>query len=92
MRGQRIAAATQALRVFIRSLPMSCRFNLVKFGSRYHSLFPGFASQPYTAETFRKADAYIAGFSANFGGTEIATPLREIFKQPVAAGAPPAVR
>ncbi|MDP2434500.1 MAG: VWA domain-containing protein [archaeon] len=82
----RISAARQALGVFLRSLPISCRFNLVKFGSRYHSLFPAMSTQPYTAASFQKAANYISGITATYGGTDIATPLREIFRQPVSPG------
>lgn len=37
--GSRIEAAKRALQVFLLSLPQSCHFNIVRFGSSYNQLF-----------------------------------------------------
>eukprot|EP00347_Sterkiella_histriomuscorum_P019333 403342045 len=39
MRGKRIRLAVQALQLFLHSLPMGCKFNVVSFGSTYTKMF-----------------------------------------------------
>ena len=85
MGGERIRATARALRVFVQSLPQSCHFNIVKFGSRSTKLFSA-GSQAYTEDTLRRALSLCDSLSANLGGTEILQPLKEIFARPVACG------
>jgi len=84
MSGSRIEAAVRALQVFLRALPMTCHFNIVKFGTTHQSLFNTSAS--YSQDTLQKASEHIAAMRANLGGTEILRPLKEIFEKSVAGG------
>ena len=45
MEGQPIAQAVNCLQLFLRSLPSSCLFNIVGFGSNFYKIFP--MSAPY---------------------------------------------
>jgi hypothetical protein len=40
MGGDRIQSAREALLLFLKSLPISCYFNIVSFGSQFQALFP----------------------------------------------------
>lgn len=56
MSGTKMADATRALKLFLRSLPANCYFNIVRFGSRFTKLWS--ASQRYSQETLQEAVAY----------------------------------
>ena len=58
MAGQRINNAAKALQLFMRSLPVHCRFNVVSFGSTWKSLWR--ASAPYSDESLREATQHVA--------------------------------
>ena len=77
MSGDRIKKASACLDLFLRSLPMGSYFNVVRFGSRFESLFP--ASVEYNDENVSKALEYASGLNANLGGTELLPVLKEIF-------------
>ena len=80
MAGQRIEAAQRALNVFLHSLPISCHFNIYRFGDSFQSLFP--KSQPYTQHSLDRAEQYVQQvLKADLGGTEILNPLQAIFSQ-----------
>jgi hypothetical protein len=68
--------AREAVELFVRSLPRSCYFNIVSFGSRHELLWP--QSQLYSPETAKKAIEYAQSMTANFGGTEILQPLEHL--------------
>jgi Vault protein inter-alpha-trypsin domain/von Willebrand factor type A domain len=85
MEGQQIEQARDTLLLYLRSLPTSCTFNIVGFGSHYQSLFAD-GPKPYNDETLTVASAYVASMQADFGGTEILEPLRAIFDQTPAVG------
>ena len=80
MRGSYIKSASETLVLFLKSIPQGCFFNIISFGSRYESFFP--SSTPYNQETMEKATQFAQKMEANFGGTELLTPLQYIFKQP----------
>ena len=80
MGGQKIVQAREALLLFLRSLPPSCTFNIVGFGSTYRSLFA--APQPYNDKTLQIASGYVSSMEADLGGTEIVSPLNSIFRSP----------
>ncbi|CAI2383841.1 unnamed protein product [Moneuplotes crassus] len=86
MTGQRISIAKDALRLFIRSLPEGSKFNIVSFGTRY-TLFKE-ESIEYNEESLNEAIDEINTFTADLGGTEILTPLCEIFKMKPTPGYP----
>merc|ERR1719428_181270 len=69
MSGSLIRKAADALQLFLRSLPSTCLFDIVGFGSRWESLFGG--SVQYNAETLKTASDHVQHVQANLGGTEI---------------------
>lgn len=58
-----------ALRVFLKSLPVGCRFNIVFFGSYYRSIWQG--PVLYTRETLSEAQNRVDALVADMGGTEL---------------------
>ena len=82
MDGTRIAVAVRALDVFLHSLPMSCSFNIYRFGSTYQSLFK--RASKYDQSTLNAALTYAKQTDANMGGTELMQPLEHILTQPLA--------
>lgn len=40
MSGDRIQKAAQALLLFLKSIPVGCRFQVIGFGSTFATLFP----------------------------------------------------
>jgi len=80
MSGPKIQQAKNSLQLFLRSLPQSCLFNIVSFGSNFRSLFP--ESAPYNNETLTRATNYVKSIDANLGGTEILNPLKKILETP----------
>eukprot|EP00930_Biecheleria_cincta_P075334 TRINITY_DN6249_c0_g1_i1.p1 TRINITY_DN6249_c0_g1~~TRINITY_DN6249_c0_g1_i1.p1 ORF type:complete len:963 (-),score=197.04 TRINITY_DN6249_c0_g1_i1:30-2864(-) len=84
MSGGCMQRAKEALQLFLRSLPMGCRFNVIGFGSNYESLFE--APAAYHAESLRVASEHAQNVSADLGGTELVRPLEFIFGQPVPTG------
>eukprot|EP00322_Chrysochromulina_rotalis_P000793 CAMPEP_0115856194 /NCGR_PEP_ID=MMETSP0287-20121206/14926_1 /TAXON_ID=412157 /ORGANISM="Chrysochromulina rotalis, Strain UIO044" /LENGTH=979 /DNA_ID=CAMNT_0003310359 /DNA_START=37 /DNA_END=2976 /DNA_ORIENTATION=- len=79
-----IQRATDALQLFLRSLPTKCRFQIVGFGSEFECLFP--CPVPLTAESLRAASAHASTLRANLGGTELERPLAYILAQPPSEG------
>ena len=86
MGGQRIIQAKQALILFLKSLPTESLFNIISFGSDFELMFP--KSVKYESQKLNLAIKQVENFNANFGGTEIYTPLQEIFKKPRNKGYP----
>ena len=79
MAGPRIATAKDALKTFLRSLPVGCSFSLVSFGTNMqvlNQLLPHVGPVfKYNEETTAAAIKKINTFSADLGGTDILTPL-----------------
>ena len=73
MGGSRMTLACDALTLFMRSLPEGCSFSIISFGSKFSS--DGDKVSVYNNETKNKAIEQIAGFDADFGGTNILEPL-----------------
>ena len=84
MNGSFIRSASDALVLFLKSLPEDCRFNIYGFGSTFESLFP--SSVPYTQQNLDTATQHAQGLKADLGGTELLPPLNNIFQQPLIAG------
>eukprot|EP00762_Andalucia_godoyi_P002666 ANDGO_03272.mRNA.1 von Willebrand factor A domain-containing protein DDB_G0292028 len=76
----KIDYARQAMLVFLKSIPLNFRFNIVRFGSSYAQLFP--QSRIYSEESAAEAKLLIDNLSANMGGTELLQPLLWLFSQP----------
>ena len=86
MCGASIQSAADALILFIKSLPVSCYFNVVAFGSTYRNLFED--SQKYSKETVERAMAFAHKLQASLGGTELLNPLHWILKKPPVSDMP----
>jgi Ca-activated chloride channel family protein len=84
MGGSSIAQAKKALEVFLRGVPEGTLFNVYRFGSNFHKLFPG--SVDYSQETLATVLKLLAPVDADLGGTELLSPLRDIYSTPVAEG------
>lgn len=79
MRGDRNNLAVQALKVFLRSLPVGVKFNICRFGSNYSFLWP--QSVTYSQKSLDEATSHIATFCADYGGTEMLKPLKATIEQ-----------
>ena len=75
MEGARIAKAKEALVLFIQSLPLSSRFNVISFGSNYKQLHN--SSVENTNAAVRDAVKAIKGMKADLGGTYILEVLKQ---------------
>jgi hypothetical protein len=56
--------------LFLKSLPVNCHFNIVRFGSEYNSLFNEI-TVVYNDENALKAEQLIKNMQADLGGTEL---------------------
>ncbi|KAF3904559.1 hypothetical protein ABW21_db0202208 [Orbilia brochopaga] len=65
----------KALAVFLQSLPVGCKFNICSFGSSHTFLWK--KSQTYSEETLKEAQAHVATFAADMGGTEMYPPIKD---------------
>ena len=81
MGGNRIKKAKEALIFFLKSLPEGSYFNVYSFGNSYKKLFE--ISVKYEGKNINTALKNISEFDSNMGGTEIYSPLKEIFDQPI---------
>jgi len=78
MDGSSMELAKEALQLFLHSMPMDCYFNIWSFGSHFSSLFQN-GSKLYDDDTLAEAKNHVNGMNANFGGTEVYSPLQNIF-------------
>ena len=78
MGGKAIELVRKALLLFIQSLPKESYFQLIGFGSNYKK----YNQEPviYNKENIENIIKVINGLNANLGGTDISSPLREIFR------------
>ena len=77
MTGKSIKKAAECLEFFIKSLPPNSYFNVIRFGSKYVKLFE--KSVLYNDETSEEAINLALNLEADLGGTEIYSPLNDIF-------------
>jgi len=73
MEGEKIKQAIDALIIFISSLPIGSKFNILSFGTNYQFLFE--KSVDYTNDTKNEAIKQVSAYKANLGGTNIEEPL-----------------
>ena len=66
----------EALLFFVQSLPVNCKFNVVRFGTKYVCLFE--KSMPYNEESLTLAKQFIKDLQANMSGTNILAPLQHV--------------
>ncbi|KAF9030093.1 VIT-domain-containing protein [Hymenopellis radicata] len=79
MHGGRIAAASKALAIMLRSLPhMNTYFQIGSFGTSATLLWQ--RSRPYNQETLDDATRHVDGMEADYGGTEMRRALEMCFK------------
>jgi hypothetical protein len=78
MAGSNIKALRDALKVFLKSLPIGVKFNICSFGSHHSFLWKN--SQSYSQSTLDEAMKHVESFDANFGGTEMYSPIQETLK------------
>jgi hypothetical protein len=78
MSGSPIKMASQALQLFIKSIPEGSYFNIVCFGSHYKALFH--SSVPYNEKNVQLAMECAANLG-NMGGTNILQPLEHVLSQ-----------
>jgi von Willebrand factor A domain-containing protein 5 len=76
MSGSPIKLAVGALKLFLHSLPIGSKFNVVSFGSDFTKIFP--QSVVYNEENLKIAVNLISSFDADMGGTEILEPLKDL--------------
>ena len=77
MSGEPIKIVSESLLFFIQSLPVNSYFQLIGFGSSVEYL----NNKPleYTKNNIEETKIKIKDLKANLGGTDISSPLREIF-------------
>ncbi|CAF3644851.1 unnamed protein product [Rotaria sp. Silwood1] len=79
----KIGLAREAMLLFIRSLPLNSYFNIIQFGSNYRILFENeMMSVVYNEETAKQAEQLSYSMQADFGGTELLTPLQYLKNNP----------
>ncbi|XP_014558004.1 hypothetical protein COCVIDRAFT_95705 [Bipolaris victoriae FI3] len=68
MRGENMTTLVAALKIFLKSIPLGCTFNICSFGSSHKFLWH--KSQIYDEKTLQQAIKHVQDFDASFGGTE----------------------
>ncbi|KAK4695657.1 hypothetical protein P7C71_g2127, partial [Lecanoromycetidae sp. Uapishka_2] len=63
-----IPTLISALKVFLKSLPVGVKFNILSFGSSHSFLWP--KSKTYDRDSLNAASTHVEHFAANMGGTE----------------------
>ncbi|KAF9972378.1 hypothetical protein BGZ73_004527 [Actinomortierella ambigua] len=79
MRGRPIELVKSALKVFLKSIPVGVKFNIVSFGT-YHA-FLWLESKTYNEETLNEALRYVQTMEANLGNTEMYKPFKSIIEK-----------
>nr|CAH8830082.1 unnamed protein product [Trichobilharzia regenti] len=74
MQGDNISYAKTSLLLFLKSLPVKCRFQIIGFGSHFDSLFP--EPRDYSEESLNQALKYQEALDADMGGTEVYNALK----------------
>ncbi|OBS68872.1 hypothetical protein A6R68_02587 [Neotoma lepida] len=81
-----VQCVKEAMLVALKSLRLDCLFNIVGFGSTFKTVFA--SSQIYNEENLAIACNCIQRIRADMGSTNILSPLKWIFRQPVHQGHP----
>jgi len=77
MQGSSITEAKRVLDVFLKGLAKETYFNIYRFGSTFTKLFR--TSEPYDKKTLKKAVDFLSAVDADLGGTEMLSPLYDIY-------------
>ena len=83
---EKIDLASKAMLLFLKSLPVGCRFNIIRFGSTFTPLFRDHVVREYDEESMRSAQSLILSMTADLGGTELLKPLTWLRKNKPTAG------
>lgn len=78
MYGNSITLVKKALTLFMQSLPPKSYFQLIGFGNSFHKYNP--TPVEYNKENVKNIISQINGLEANMGGTNISSPLQDIFE------------
>ncbi|CAF1362603.1 unnamed protein product [Adineta ricciae] len=81
----KIELARQAMLLFLKSLPVNCHFNIVRFGSNHQSLFPE-TTAVYNEVNAQNAEQLTKTMKADLGGTELLSPLQWLDRNPPVRG------
>jgi hypothetical protein len=66
----KIGLAREAMLLFLKSLPVNCHFNIIRFGSNHQALFSEITAI-YNEENAKKAEQLTKQLRADLGGTEL---------------------
>ena len=77
MAGKSIEIATKALMLFLQSLPAKSYYQIIGFGSTYKKYDK--TPKEYSEKNIKESIKVIEGLSADLGGTDIYTPLKDIY-------------
>lgn len=72
----KIGLARKAMLLFLKSLPINSRFNIIRFGSRFEALFKDQIVKDYNETTMSQAEKLIKNMTADLCGTELYEPLK----------------
>ena len=72
------------MEALLQSIVPGVAFNILRFGSSFERLWP--ESRVLSEETQREALAHVASIQADLGGTELLSPLQQIFSAPSMSG------
>ena len=77
MHGKRMETAKDALKLFLRSLPLNSKFSIINFGTKHDFLSVNNSTLiDYDNNNIKEAIAQISTFEARYGGTNILDPLK----------------
>ncbi|KAL7717560.1 VWFA domain-containing protein [Entamoeba marina] len=79
MGGSGIEALRETLQLFLRQLPLGCKFNIISFGSRFDSMFSNVVE--YNDKILKEASKEVESFGSNYGGTNMYGPLEQAMQQ-----------
>ena len=68
-----------AMKLFLKSLPDGCQFQIVSFGSNFKYLKGTQNLLQYNKENSQYAESQVGSFDAEMGGTEIYRPIESVF-------------
>ena len=74
----------KALKSALKTIPKTCFFQVISFGTRYERMFP--QSMRATSSAISKACSRIDDMMANMGGTDLFSPLKDELERPPVSG------
>ena len=77
MTGSPINIVSQALKLFLQSLPVGSYYQLIGFGSNFKKYDE--TPKEYTKENVKKSIEFIEKLEADLGGTNIYAPLQNVY-------------